>query len=99
MESRKLSKIAVIGGGASGVAVCHELYRNICTAFPDGNGNAKIEVTVFEKGPVIGPGYAYSSPYDSHLVHFPVWIMKAAYDNNETEKSSAPQKGFGFFTN
>ena len=57
-------KIAIIGCGAAGVATLLALIESPPLKF-----NKKITITIFEKGPVFGPGFAYQCDSNELLMN------------------------------
>ncbi|ANI99110.1 hypothetical protein A8O14_02780 [Polynucleobacter wuianus] len=57
-------KIAIIGCGAAGVATLLAFLEYLPTKF-----NQKITITIFEKGPAFGPGFAYQCDNNELLMN------------------------------
>ncbi|HVV95297.1 MAG TPA: FAD/NAD(P)-binding protein [Hyphomicrobiales bacterium] len=71
MSNRKLGRVVVIGGGASGVlAACH-LWR-----IADG----AVAVTIVEPRPELGRGLAFGTRFDGHLLNVRAGQMSALPD-------------------
>ncbi len=69
--------IAIIGGGATGLAVVKfldELSNQICPSL-------QMRIVLIEKSPVIGPGLAYSTTYPGHLINMPTDTMGFSNSN------------------
>ncbi len=63
MNFRKIS-VAVIGAGASGTILAHQIVEKACSE-PD----VDLSVFLIEKGSDFGPGLAYSTPLSSHILN------------------------------
>uniref|UniRef100_A0A914XCN6 FAD-dependent urate hydroxylase HpyO/Asp monooxygenase CreE-like FAD/NAD(P)-binding domain-containing protein n=1 Tax=Plectus sambesii TaxID=2011161 RepID=A0A914XCN6_9BILA len=88
------TQIAVIGGGAGGVAMCLKLYDQISQKIVNNNsGEVVAEITVFEKAAVVGPGLPYSSPYKCHMLNFPKKIMMGVFDSTALDNAAEPDNG------
>ena len=68
--------IAIIGGGASGVMVLNYLIEGFA-----GRGVSEVCIYLIEKDKEIGPGLAYSTPVDSHILNMRVDTMSAIVDD------------------
>jgi uncharacterized NAD(P)/FAD-binding protein YdhS len=67
--------IAIIGCGASGVAVFHHLIRNYQKE------NQKISITIFDKNNFRNKGIAYSTTNINHLLNVPAYRMGIVDDD------------------
>lgn len=67
-----MHRIAIIGGGPSGVSLCIQLLKSIKEAKIRNN----IEITVFEKSCSIGPGLPYKSNDNCYILNLPKNIME-----------------------
>lgn len=82
-------RIAIIGGGAGGVAMCLRLYEQIREAIANNNADQMVvEINVFEKSSVIGPGLPYASPFNCHLLNFPKKIMMGVFDSKALDEEA-----------
>ena len=69
-------KIAIIGAGACGVMVLNYLVEGFA-----GSGETKVCIYLIEKGKEFGPGLAYSTPLDSHILNMRTDTMSAFADD------------------
>ncbi|HEY2484109.1 MAG TPA: FAD/NAD(P)-binding protein, partial [Candidatus Binataceae bacterium] len=67
----RAASIAIVGGGASGVAVAVNLMRNATTP---------LSIRVLEPRGGLGLGVAYSAAFDSHLLNVPAGDMSVFHD-------------------
>jgi hypothetical protein len=67
----KAVSIAIVGGGASGVAVAVNLMRN---------ATMPLSIRVLEPRGGLGLGVAYSAAFDSHLLNVPAGDMSVFHD-------------------
>lgn len=65
-------KIAIIGGGASGVSVFSEMIRQLVS-----QPYQKIEIDLYEKNDRFGTGIAYETNIDAHILNMPANTMSA----------------------
>lgn len=63
-------KIAIIGGGPSGVSMCIELKNKLA------NSGQKVEILVFEKNAHVGHGLPYAEKEASHILNLPKQTME-----------------------
>ena len=73
MADNKVS-ISIIGAGASGIISTHQLVEKLTKSsfIPK-----KIKISLFDKSGVFGPGLAYSTPLESHLINMRAGTMSA----------------------
>jgi uncharacterized NAD(P)/FAD-binding protein YdhS len=64
--------IAIIGGGFSGAMLCVQLLRQ--------KELANVEIVLIERGPALGRGVAYSTPFEGHLLNVRAENMSAYPD-------------------
>jgi uncharacterized NAD(P)/FAD-binding protein YdhS len=67
-------KIAVVGGGASGVIAAIQLERKL---------GSKARITIFDPAKELGSGLAYSTDHAVHLLNVPAEKMSALHDRPE----------------
>ena len=58
--------ISIIGAGASGIISVHQLVEKLLKS---SFSSKKIRIYLFDRSGVFGPGLAYSTPLDSHLIN------------------------------
>jgi amino acid adenylation domain-containing protein len=74
-ESLRVQRIAIIGGGPAGLSACIEIFKKI-KAY---GITRRIEVSVFEKSPVIGHGLPYSKSEDCYILNLSKEVMEPSY--------------------
>ena len=65
-------RIAIVGGGPSGVSVCMQLINKIKSV----KLNIKIEIVIFEKNKIIGAGLPYADEEACHIFNLPKNVME-----------------------
>jgi len=71
-------RVSIIGAGASGIISMSRLVENLSQNFPP---RKKIEIFLFDKSGTFGPGLAYSTPLESHVINMRADTMSAVLDN------------------
>lgn len=69
------SDICIVGGGASGIALLAQLIKRA------GRTGGVRSIAVIEKGPVVGPGLAYSTTYDCNVLNMRASTMSLYPDD------------------
>ncbi|SDZ34951.1 FAD/NAD(P)-binding protein [Thermoactinomyces sp. DSM 45892] len=101
------TKIAIIGGGASGVALLKKLIDSLID-----NMDSKIEISIFEKNDSLGPGLAYQDDVLTSLINrdaklmsidsdnprdFIEWVSNILHLNEEIKTTFLPRALFGMY--
>lgn len=65
--------ICLIGGGATGTVVLHQLVEELAANPP----HHHVDILIIEKNGAVGPGLAYSTPSNSHILNMSAGTMSA----------------------
>jgi uncharacterized NAD(P)/FAD-binding protein YdhS len=68
-------KLFVIGGGPAAVSICLQVVKE----YQEHKLTQPLEIIIFEKGPLVGPGLPYSKPDDCYILNLPKDIMEPVY--------------------
>lgn len=75
-EDQTIFRVAIIGCGAAAVATLFGFSEHLSTS-----GNKNLKITIFEKGPAFGPGYAYQCDNDELLMNMTSSTTSIFLDN------------------
>jgi len=92
IEGRQaMKKISIIGSGATGTLLAVNLIKH--------NKGQALQINLIEKKGNVGPGVAYSTVTDFHLLNVPANKMGAFPDDLEHFYRWLTSKGYDFFAN